>query len=74
MRWNRTSLERREGTTCQGSLVRRRELIVSVSGSKRLVQKLDDAAESRHAGRMPVAGVLAHLAFWDERTVVLVEP
>jgi hypothetical protein len=39
-----------------------------------LVEKLDDAALS-HA--MPagwtVAGVLAHLAFWDERIVVLVQ-
>ncbi len=39
-----------------------------------LVEKLDDAALSR---AMPagwtVAGVLAHLAFWDERIVVLVE-
>jgi len=39
-----------------------------------LVEKLDDAALSR---AMPagwtVAGVLAHLAFWDERAVVLVE-
>jgi DinB superfamily len=39
-----------------------------------LVGKLDDAALSR---AMPdgwtVAGVLAHLAFWDQRIVVLVE-
>ena len=39
-----------------------------------LVDKLDDAALSR---AMPagwtVAGVLAHLAFWDQRIVVLIE-
>jgi mycothiol maleylpyruvate isomerase-like protein len=39
-----------------------------------LVGKLDDAALSR---AMPagwtVAGVLAHLAFWDQRIVVLIE-
>ena len=39
-----------------------------------LVGKLDDAALSRTipAG-WTVAGVLAHLAFWDQRIVVLVE-
>jgi len=39
-----------------------------------LVDKLDDKALSRPMpGEWTVAGVLAHLAFWDQRIILLIE-
>src|SRR5689334_8700766 len=87
MRWSATgsrraaSARRRLAQTRrdpEGTMAADRSYIAENDRERRrleaLVEKLDDAALSR---AMPagwtVAAVLAHLAFWDQRTVTVIE-